>query len=292
VTRAAPRAWLAAAFGFGLGLLPSVLHGLWIGWPYYWQSIHDRRLMLYNEETVALAVQWNAMTSVVAATASSWAFLAVASVLAARTPRAQATRFGALWLAVSIAGVAMGGWWREHYFIQLVPPLVFLASQGLAQLAAVSLRFAWGCALAIALALFVHRDVALALQSPQALSWSLYHRPGYLLQDHIAAYLSAPTAPEEPIYVAFAEAELYYLAGRRAAVPKFYSLHAQYSQGVFDQITAAVDRRTPVVIVVAQPPPPNRMSDDAFHEILAKGYAPDRVFHISEAAPLIAFRRK
>jgi len=44
--------------------------------------------------------------------------------------------------------------------------------------------------------------------------------------------------------------------------------------------------------VVAQPPPPNRMSDDAFHEILAKGYAPDRVFHISEAAPLIAFRRK
>src|SRR5262249_41410543 len=82
VTRAAPRAWLAAAFGFGLGLLPSVLHGLWIGWPYYWQSIHDRRLMLYNEETVALAVQWNAMTSVVAATASSWAFLPLPSVLA------------------------------------------------------------------------------------------------------------------------------------------------------------------------------------------------------------------
>jgi hypothetical protein len=293
VTRAAPSAWLRVAAGATLGLLPSVLHGMWVGWPYYWQSIHERRLALYNAETVGLAAQWSALTNGLALTVSSWAFLAVGSILAAMRSRARATIFGLLWLGFSIVGVAMGGWWREHYFIQLVPPLAFLAARGLSQLPSTSLRFAWGLALLLALALFARRDVALAFQNGRMISWELYHRPSYLLQDQVGPYIGSVTDEGDTIYVAFAEAELYYLSGRRAATPQLYFLHAQYSKSVFDGVIEAIRERKPAVVLLVQPPPANQMSAEEFLHILQAGYTADRGFAVGESpASIIAFRRK
>lgn len=293
MTRAAPTAWLRVAFGVALGLAPSVLHGLWVGWHYYWQSIHERRLVLYNPETVGLTAQWNGLVHGLAITVSSWAFPAVASALAVMRSRSRPTVFGLLWLGFSIVGVAMGGWWREHYFIQLVPPLVFLASSGLSRLRTSPLRLAWVVALSLALALFLRRDLALGFQNAQAISWDLYRRPGYLLQDQVAAYLRAVTDEHDTIYVAFAEAELYYLSGRRAAVPQFYFLHAQYSKSVFDSIVEAIRSRRPAVVLLVQNPPQNQMSSREFLGILETGYARDRVFRIGQGIPSItAFRRR
>jgi hypothetical protein len=296
VCRARPGAWIAAGAGVALGLSPSVAHGLWVGWAYYWQSIHERRLVLYNAETVGLAAQWSAFTSGVRSTVSSWAFLAVAAVLAALRIRSRATAFGLLWLGLSILGVAMGGWWREHYFIQLVPPLVFLASSGLSQLHQLrtdSLRVAWAIALVLALALFARDDVALAFRRPAAISWDLYQRPGYLLQNQIAAYVKGITGASDTMYVAFAEAELYYLSERRAAVPQFYFLHAQYSKSVFDSVVTAIRERRPAVVLLVQTPPENQMSTEDFLHILETGYSRDRIFSVGEGTPpIVAFVRK
>jgi Dolichyl-phosphate-mannose-protein mannosyltransferase len=293
VTRAAPSAWLRVAAGATLGLSPSVLHGIWVGWPYYWQSIHERRLALYNAETVGLAAQWSALVNGLALTVSSWAFLAVASVLGSMRSRSRETVFGIFWLVFSVVGVAMGGWWREHYFIQLVPPLAFLAAGGLSRLRTTPLRFAWGLALLFGLALFAQRDLALGFQDGPAISWELYRRPGYLLQDRIGAYVKDITGDEDTIYVAFAEAELYYLSGRRAATPQFYFLHAQYSRSVFDGVVAAIRERRPAVVLLVQAPPANQMSAQEFLDILEAGYVKDRVFSVRDDTPsILAFRRR
>jgi 4-amino-4-deoxy-L-arabinose transferase-like glycosyltransferase len=293
VTRAAPSAWLRFAVGVGLGLLPSLLHGLSVGWQYYWQSIHERRLVLYNDETVGLTAQWGAFRLGLALTFSSWAFLAVASALAVMRSRSRETSFGLLWLGLSLVGVAMGGWWREHYFIQLVPPLVFLATRGLCCLREASLRPAWILALGLAFSVFAERDVALAFRDPREISWRLYQRPGYLMQDEVSGYVKAITDEEETIYVAFAEAELYYLSERRAAAPQFYFLHAQYSKSVFDSVVDAIKERRPAIVLLVQAPPENQMTGREFLDILQRGYTADRRFTVREdLAPIVAFRRK
>jgi hypothetical protein len=280
VTRAAPGAWLRLAAGAGLGVLPSVAHGMWVGWEYYWQSIHERRLVLYTPETLGWSAQAVAIKRVLALTVSSWAFLAIASVLATMRARTRPVVFGILWVAFSALGVAMGGWWREHYFIQLVPSLAFLASVGLTRLRTSPLRAAWTIALILAAVVFVRRDAALAFRTPDAISWELYQRPGYLMAKPIADYIRTQTTDDDTIYVAFAEAEIYYLAGRRAAVPQFYYLHAQYSQRVFDSVTDAIKAGRPAIVVLVNQPPSNMMSPEEFLEILSREYAPGRVFTI------------
>ena len=148
-TRSAPSAWLRVGLGAALGLLPSVLHGVWIGLEFFLQSIYERRLVLYSPETAGLWVQLSAFLVGLNITVSSWAFLAVASILGTKRSSWPVKSFGGLWIASSLVGMVMGGWWREHYFIQIVPPLVFLASAGLTQLLSSSRRADWAVALSL-----------------------------------------------------------------------------------------------------------------------------------------------
>jgi hypothetical protein len=164
---------------------------------------------------------------------------------------------------------------------------------GLPRLGATSLRTAWIGALSIAFVLFGRGDLTFWFQSPDTISWKLYHRPGYILQNQIAHYIRSVTSESDTIYVAFAEAELYYLSGRRAAVPQFYFLHAQYSKSVFDSIIEAIEGGKPAVVLLVQEPPANQMSPHAFLQILQQGYVRDRVFSVGQdAPPIVAFRRR
>ena len=72
--------------------------------------------------------------------------------------------------------------------------------------------------------LFVQRDAALGIRSPETISWTLYKRPGYILSGQIANYIRSTTHEEDTIYVAFAQADLYYLSARRGAAPQYYYL--------------------------------------------------------------------
>lgn len=288
-------AWSGAAqvvAGFVVGVAPSAWHGACVGWTYYWQSVHERRLVLYNEETVGLAAQWAAIASGVHATVSSWLFPATAAALGGLRLVGRARWFGVMWLAYSLIGVAMGGWWREHYFIQLVAPLVFLGSYGLSHLGSQHLRVAWSAGLAGAIVIFAGWDMRLALLAPNEASWVLYHRPGYLLQNDVSTYIASTTREEDTIYVAFAEAELYYLSGRRAAVPQFYFLHAEYSADVFGSVVDAIAAGKPALVVVVQTPPAKRMSGTEFLALLDRRYAFDRAFMASGKLPMISVYRR
>lgn len=268
------------AVGFAVGLFPSVLHGLWIGWDHYWRSIHERRLILYTKETAGLAAQWSAMKTGIALTWSSWLFPAVAAIVGTLRLADRRRLFGLLWVGVSGVGVAMGGWWREHYFIQIVAPLAFLAGAGLSQPRGPARRTAWVATLGAAALLFLSVDGRLALESPRNASWTLYHRPGYLLQEEVTRYIASTTREDDTIFVAFAEAEYYYLAGRRAAAPQFYYLHAEYSAEVFRSVIDAIEAGKPALVAVLHSPPARQMSKAQFDAILARRYRFEKAFKL------------
>ncbi len=291
--RAGWRSLARLLFGFVLGLMPSIAHGLWTGWRFYWQSIHERRLALYDAESVGLVRQLVLMSETLRDTASSLAVPGTAAVMAWRTGGGPGLRLGVFWLATAGTGIAMGGWWRWHYMIQAVAPLSFIGGLGLSRWQHVRTRGLWCAALGVAAFFYLLRDGAMMAMPPKAASWALYRRAGYLVQEEVAEYIKRHSEPTESIYVAFAEAELYFLSDRRAAVPQLYFLHAQYSERLFADVVDAIRAGKPRIVILVQAPPANRMPPHEFLRLLRESYVADAWFRvpIASAPPIVAFRR-
>lgn len=282
--------WLAytrpgwrALFGFGLGGLlgvaPSILHGLAIGWSHYWYAMVLMRREVYAPEVVALGATLKRLWIGVIATWSAWALPAFLFAGAALRPLGPARLFGLAWLVAACVGMALGVWWDWHFFIQLLPPLCFLAGRGALELWHTRGRWLWATVATAALALFALRNAPFWTYDPVRASWECYHRPGYVFSAPLAQYIMAQTRPGEPIYVAFSQADLYYLADRPAAVPEqLYYAVARYSPRAFAKVVAALEQRVPALVVVAQPPPSNRMSLEAFQVLLSRGYVFEQRF--------------
>lgn len=134
----------------------------------------------------------------------------------------------------------------------------------------------WVVPLGMALALFVVMEMPFWFKSPKEISWLPFRRPGYLVADEVASYVSARTARDDPIYVAFAEAEIYYLADRRAAVPQLYWYELSASEKVFQQVTDSLRAREPAMVVWVNAPPASRMGVAEFRDLLEAGYAEDQ----------------
>lgn len=282
--------------GVVLGVTPALAHGAWIGAHHLWESLVVRRALFYNAYTASLERQIDALTAGLQATVPAWAFLFAASAVGVLHRREAPTGFGLLWLGCTILGMAIGGWWRQHYFIQVIPPLAFLAAIGLAQWKKSSLRPAWAVTLGVTALLFVQRDVALAFRHPDAVSWHLYKRPAYQLSYEIANYVKTNTSPSDRIYVAFADAQIYYLSERVAAAPQLFLLDAMFSRQVFDSILDAIRDQTPSLVIMSSGPPPTMMTSSTFRELLERDYVPVRSFSLvgleRDVRPITAYHRR
>lgn len=272
-TRPGWRALLAFGLGGLLGVVPSLLHGLAIGWSHYWYAMVLMRREVYAPEVVALGATLKRLWVGVSATCSAWALPALLFAGAALQPLGDARPFALAWLVSAVVGMALGVWWDWHFFIQLLPPLCFLAGVGALKLWQRRERWVWATIATAAVAFFALRNAPYWTYDPLRASWELYHRPGYVFSEPLAKYIQAHTQPGEPIYVAFSQADLYYLADRPAAVPEqLYYAVARYSPRAFAKVVAALEQRAPALVVVAQPPPINRMSLEDFNALLARGY--------------------
>lgn len=138
-----------------------------------------------------------------------------------RAGAALALTLAVSWFGASLIPVAMGGRFFPHYFLQLMPPAVLLAAQGVEALWArltwagrpsVALRTA-AAALGLALVLQPLTRVAGGLTDPELLSIP------HAMHDarEVAAYAKANTAPEDRLLVWGYGSALYYLAERRPA---------------------------------------------------------------------------
>jgi hypothetical protein len=261
-----------ATLAFAVAPLASLAHGCSVGCDHFWTSFTR---MMFTVSIVATdgSLQLSQFVDGVRRTTPALLVPGTLAVLGALRVSPAVRGFGLLWVGVSLIGMSIGASWFPHYFVQLVPPLSFLAGG--------AVLVSWRLLLApvvLAAVVFLRVEGLLWTKSPAEVSWTLFRRPSELWARDVAAYVAASTTPDDPIYVAFAEAQVYYLAGRRAAIPQLYWYEIDLSPEIFAQVIEAIRNRMPTVIVWVNGPPPRRMTTAKFRALLEPGYREERRF--------------
>jgi 4-amino-4-deoxy-L-arabinose transferase-like glycosyltransferase len=162
-----------------------------------------------------------------------------------------------LWVLASLAGIAMGGDWWAHYAIQIAPPFAIWFS-GLLVAAIADARRWLGTAIAIAaVAVMLSPFWVITLGSTEAMSNRLFSHPGYQAQADIAAWLRDHSAPGTPIFVAFDQAAIYYLADRPPAYRHLYDQELRALPESYGEIISIIrSPERPLYIVSTRQPGP------------------------------------
>jgi 4-amino-4-deoxy-L-arabinose transferase-like glycosyltransferase len=154
-----------------------------------------------------------------------WPILLFAGI-AFKRPASGPTRWDARWLALawllpSFAGVAVGGYFRPHYYVQAIPPLAVLAGRGIVvvtdrrlstrKLVAVGLAIA-----SIAYGVLIARDYWIN-GAPADKVPVLYGIAPFAEAAPVGEYLREHTGANDTIFVYGNEPEIYFYSLRRAA---------------------------------------------------------------------------
>lgn len=187
-----------------------------------------------------------------------------------------------LWTTASFAGAALGGNWYAHYFLQLLPPLAVA-------LAIIGYRFMkranhLGEVVVHGVLLVTTGQVLITLLIVQTGAAD----PARLMVDTeprsytpatvsvpIVTYLQQHTTPDERIYVAYHQADLYYLSQRRPAARWLYIPELKLQAGAIQEQTAIIanEGSAPRYIVVVQPLDSFDLDPDgALRAIVARDY--------------------
>jgi hypothetical protein len=134
----------------------------------------------------------------------------------------------ALWLLALAAGTSAGLYFREHYFMQVVPAFALLA--GLATAALLERLSARPVFSTVALVAFVAAPTVWAdrellwADSPAAISRTIYVDP-FPESEHIARVIAAGSNPDETVFVLGSEPQILLLAQRKSAT-RFIFAHS------------------------------------------------------------------
>lgn len=164
----------------------------------------------------------------------------------------------------SFLAVSPGLFFREHYFVQLLPALALLAGAGLLvveQIAArytnkapvVSLAVLIGI-VALSLSATVATGRTLSALSPEQFSRSVYGPNPFPESVTIAEYLAANTRPGDRIAVMGSEPQIYFYAHRRPATEHIYMYGLMEKQPfalrMQEEMIAQIEKSSPQFIVV------------------------------------------
>lgn len=291
-TRTVIRRWWWLTFGFAIALAPAILHGWLTGWGDFVTAV-TYRAHAHSGATETPVEQFHALHDLVrhiwpllAATALPLMVLfwsGVGSVranwqsgeshrmrqadallrLLTRLPAVPVGREPAvllrLWLIACLGGIAMGGHWFPHYLGQIAAPLA-IALATLMSHAMMRLKArAWWALLGLVLAalLYPYGIVVSTRGDTDDMSNRLFDRETYPVQDELAAYLRSHTDPEEPVYVAYAQASIYYLADRPAAYRHIYMWEISDSESDLVAMAESPDRPVYIIDMGQNPPWPD-----------------------------------
>lgn len=162
-----------------------------------------------------------------------------------------------LWILGSLFGVSIGGDWWSHYLIQVVAPFSIWIAISLESILQVLHRreriLVWIWSILLLIAPFW----VLLLGGTERMTDAMFGHPGYPAQDAVAAYLREHTDPGTPVYVAFDQASIYYLADRPPAYRHLYDQELRGIPGSYSDIISIIrsDDRPEYIVATRQPGP-------------------------------------
>lgn len=127
------------------------------------------------------------------------------------------------WLAFSFLGVALGGYFREHYFLQAMPAVALLAAMGTVGLPPRSMAASTRArlslllvAVALAAGIVASRYYFFHPSSDERSRW-LYGRSAFEESPLVARFIAERTHPDETVFVFGSEPQILFEAQRRSA---------------------------------------------------------------------------
>jgi len=285
-------AWLSFLAGSALPLAVAFVHGaLTAGLHGYLYATVIFRLTTGGEgdPLVQFLTGWDKTTPLMLP-------LLLVAIAGSRSLRAhpRERKFIFLWFGVSMLGIAMGGNWFEHYFLQAVPPLVMFAaaaftvprwSTALARWwstrASAGLRAATQSAVPALVALGA-LVLPWAMLPPAEGATRLYDMNGYEQNEEIAAYLAERTEPTDQIFIAFSHASLLYLTGRLSSSPYLYKQQTTEVPGALESQAADLRAGVPALVFLLPLQLERYDPDDLIRNALAPHYEYDRSFRSAE----------
>ncbi len=170
------------------------------------------------------AIFWEAFRAMIPALWPYFALAALGLAELARRTREDAVMFAG-WLAASAAGVCVGGYFREHYFIQAVPAVAALAGLAVAWLdarlaprgAAVRAGALAAVVAAMVLVPAVANRATACAGSPALVARAIYGRNPFDYSQAIAAEVARISRPDETVFIVGSESQILFYADRRSA---------------------------------------------------------------------------
>ncbi len=200
-----------------------------------------------------------------------------------RRTRRRAVYLLVVWAAASAVGVASGGRFFPHYFLQLVPAMVLLTA------IVVDDRFHKhetypGCnpvlavgALLIIVSLSANALLYLApLRTEQRLAPNvIYQEEWDEASQSLGAYIAERTGPEDTIFNLGRQSQIYFYADRRPAVQYFYDYAYEYDETTLPLTLEALRQTKPAYIIDSLQPPlfePSQRRPEEVAAFLAQNY--------------------
>jgi hypothetical protein len=191
-----------------------------------------------------------------------WPILAFA-VVGLRTPGdrsdgfpvwMRSNRLAGLWLLASFAGVSIGGYYREHYYIQAIPPVAVLAGRGVVRMANRWAPKRAGLTSALLAAATVVYGVLVApwyylLGTPAEKCRAIYGEGPFTESLAVADYLARHTDPDDAVFIYGSEPQIPFYAGRKSASRYIFTYP------VTTPTSATVERQHEVVRELTDHPP-------------------------------------
>ena len=160
-------------------------------------------------------------------------------------------------LLASFATVVPGFYFRDHYFVLMLPAIALLVGACLEYVGSATLALVL---FAGALGAFVIRESDyLFSESPREVSRAIYGENPFIEAVEVADYLRTHTEPSERIAVIGSEPEIYFYAQRRSATGYIYTYALMepqpYALRMQEEMIAEIEQAQPryVVYVTARP---------------------------------------
>lgn len=272
------RDFIRLSLGFVIAPLLCVLHGYLIDWQAFRYSFIENRLVSASPITFSLEDQFASLsTSVVQVLPVILPLMTITLIVLINRPKKEQLFFLS-WFVSSIIGMSIGGNWFQHYFVQLIPLLTITCGRILLFKNHQFVK-AYYSLLIFSSIFFLFSEIPYWFYEPKKISKNLYGRMAYLYSEQAGEYVRQNTEPDEKIFVAFSEAQIYFYAKRQASIPVFYHLQLISYRYWYDAIVEQISAGIPSMVVYCRPPPEIYATWHEFRSILLdSGYVPVKQF--------------